>query len=327
MEASTSQIVPMASSSTAAVSTGSFNNNNNDKNINNDVKVKEINKENKWICLPKRVNGSSRTFMVFKLFLCFFFTASFIYEVSFNVICVKHYNSKIRELRDSEIWPPRTRIQVESTNAHFFLFTALMVGGAVLVGIFAILTENLIILGGYSYIHGVVVGFEIMGAWQSYDREIIIRKSLGIAPEPIMIILALLFAHMCRNNERSLSKSPLFKQFMATKAGKGETMSDPNYKLGAELELQNEQNNNNNINEKDKKITLNDEEKGYVNDAFDQKTEEFNKSIDKNNATSTTSSYSSLPEAEKEMAKDIASPVTVTVDDKTRIAVSTSSPS
>lgn len=110
--------------------------------------------------------------------------------------------------------------------------------------------EYLIILAGYCYIHSVVVGFEIIGAWQSNDWSVARNKGIGILAEIPLILLALFFAHMVRESEKRLAQSPLYKKKMAERAGKGETMSDPNYQLpsekktkGKEIDIENGQDN------------------------------------------------------------------------------------
>lgn len=258
--------------------------------------------------------------MVFKLLMIALFVAFFIYEVALSVICLKHYRAKVQDLKDSEVWPPRTRIQIELTNAHFFLFTALMIGGAILLGIFAILTENLIALGVYVYVHALIAGFEIIGAWQSFDEEVIIRKALGVVPEPVMIILVVIYAHLCRTNERKLAKSPLFKQFMAAKAGKGETMSDPNYRLTSdEKDGRGDKNNN----ERQVKITM--EEGGCVNEALDLTLDSECPAKSGDTQANTSNRQEPVEDREKKVMRDnIGSSVTVLMDGKTRISVTAS---
>ena len=310
------------SGNTVTVSTQSHNNHDNNYNSEESKRkfASKLTRSSRWLCLPKQRATSSRAFACFKMFLCIFFIAMFFFEIALNILCIKYYRDRVQDLRDSEIWPPRTRIQVESTNGHFFLFTTLMVGTAILIGILAIFMENLIMLAGYAYVHGIVTGFEIIGAWQSYDQQVVIRKIIGVAPEPIMVILALVFANMCRNNERALAKSPMFKQLMAAKAGKGETMSDPNHRLAGEDENDDDKNNND---KKTKQPTVAIEmEKGHVNNAFDS-TDEVDPRQGVTSSSSSASSYSSLSNEKKLLQEQVtsSSAVTVLVDGKTRISV------
>lgn len=310
------------SSNTVTVSTQSHNNHNSEESKRKFAS--KLTRSSRWLCLPKQRATSSRAFAYFKMFLCIFFIAMFFFEVALNILCIKYYRDRVQDLRDSEIWPPRTRIQVESTNGHFFLFTTLMVGTAIAIGILAIFMENLIMLAGYAYVHGIVTGFEIIGAWQSYDQQVVIRKVIGVAPEPLMVILALIFANMCRNNERALAKSPMFKQLMAAKAGKGETMSDPNHRLANEDDDDTNNNNDNHSNKQQSTVFI-EMEKGHVNNAFDS-TDEVDavKSVSSTSSSSSSSSYSSLSKEKKESLGEqvtSSSSVTVLVDGKTRISV------
>lgn len=141
------------------------------------------------------------------------------------VLFVKHYLDVVQDLRDMNIWPPRTSIQVESAHGHFFLINALILGPITLVALAGVIRENLIILAGYSYAQVVTTGFQIIGAWQSYDLPLAIKTGFIVAPAPFLVMFALVFAHMCRTNERAFVKSMAFKKFIAKKSGKGETMS------------------------------------------------------------------------------------------------------
>ncbi len=146
-----------------------------------------------------------------------------------TVYYLKYYRDRIQDIKVSSVFPSRSEIQVETTHSHFFLFTGLMNGAAIAVGIWGIWMEYLIALAGYCYIHSVVIGFEIIGCWQSYNLDVATQKGVGILTEVPLVILALFFAHMVREAERTLANDPLYKKKMAQRAGKGETMSDPNY--------------------------------------------------------------------------------------------------
>lgn len=226
-------------------------------------KMIEMSTRPRWLCLPKKP-CASRGFMIFKLFLITLFVVLFIYEETLSLSAVIYFRAKVQDLRDSEVWPPRTKIQVESMNGHFFLVSSLLVGVATVLGIFSIMMEDLIMLGFYAWLHFLIVIFEVISAWQSFDEEIIMRKAPTVIPEPVMILLVVYYAHLCRINEQKLAKSPLFKQFMAAKAGKGETMSDPNYQITKDQEATKGGANNN-----ERQVEIIIEEAGRVNEALD----------------------------------------------------------
>ena len=190
----------------------------------------------KWLCLPKQPTAT-KGFLCMKVFLLIVFTIIFWFQVVHTVYFLKLYRNRVDDIKVSSVWPSRSEIQVESTHAHFFLFTGLLNGAAILIGSWGILMEYLIILAGYCYIHSVVVGFEVIGAWQSNDWDVAKRKGVGILAEIPLILLALFFAHMVRESEKRLAHSPLYKKKMAERAGKGETMSDPNYQLPSEKKM------------------------------------------------------------------------------------------
>jgi hypothetical protein len=216
------------------------------------------------------------------------------------VYFLKLYRDKVEDIKVSSVWPSRSEIQVESTHAHFFLFTGLLNGAAILIGCWGILMEYLIILAGYCYIHSVVIGFEIIGAWQSGDLDVAKRKGLGILAEVPLVLLALLYAHMVRESERRLAHSPLYKKKMAERAGKGETMADPNYQLPSE-----------------KKKNSKDLERGYENSATD-----FGEPTITTNPSPSTSGTSSRSMSMASAASNENEVVTVlTTGGKTRIAV------
>ena len=109
-----------------------------------------------------------------------------------------------------------------------------MNGAAIMVGFWAVLMEYLVALAAYVYIHGVIIGFEVIGAWQSNDIGVASRKGAAILPEPFLVILALIFAHMVRVAEKEMANSPLYKKKMAERAGKGETAAHADYELAAD---------------------------------------------------------------------------------------------
>jgi len=181
-----------------------------------------------WLCLPKQ-QTATKTFCAVKIFLQIAFFASLIFQLIITVYYLKYYRNRVQDIKVSSVFPSRSEMQVETTHAHFFLFSGLMNGAAIAVGIWGIWMEYLIILAGYCYIHSVVIGFEMIGCWQSYNLEVAQQKGVGILTEVPLVLLALLFAHMVREAERKLANDPLYKKKMAQRAGKGETMCDPNY--------------------------------------------------------------------------------------------------
>jgi len=185
-------------------------------------------RQRSWLCLPKQ-QTATKTFCAVKIFLQIVFFACFIFQTISTVYYLKYYRDRVQDIKVSSVFPSRSEIQVETTHSHFFLFTGLMNGAAIAIGIWGIWMEYLIILVGYCYIHSVVIGFEVIGCWQSYNLEIAKQKGVGILTEAPLVLLALLFAHMVREAERQLANDPLYKKKMAQRAGKGETMSDPNY--------------------------------------------------------------------------------------------------
>lgn len=186
-----------------------------------------------WLFLPKQVSAS-RGFACMKMFLLSLFLTCFVYEVYLTVLNIKYYRERVQDLRVSSIFPSRSEIQVESTHAHFFLFTGLMNAAAILVGVWGILMEYLIALAAYAYFHGIVIGFEVIGAYMSDDAGVATRKGAAVLPEPILVILALVFAHMIRVAEKEMASSPEYKKKMAQRAGKGETAAHADYVLSAD---------------------------------------------------------------------------------------------
>lgn len=175
-----------------------------------------------WLCLPK-MPTASKGFLCTKLFLLTIFLAVFALEVTWTVITMRVYRQKIVDLKAASRWPSRSEIQVYATHQHFFLFTGLIQSAFILVGFWGVLMEYLVVLAGFAYVLTGVILFEIIGAAQSGDDQVKLFKAIGVAPEPILVILALVFAHMVRVAERKLAESPLYKKQMAEKMSKGET--------------------------------------------------------------------------------------------------------
>lgn len=163
--------------------------------------------------------------MVIKLSLLIIFLATFIFETGWSVYCMKIYRDKVADVKASSLFPSRSEIQVFQTHSHFFLFTGMMAAGAVAVGIWGILMEYLVIIVGYCYIHTVCTLFEVIGAYFSEDDQVAKYKVFGVFPEPFLIMFGLIFAHMVRVGEREMASSPLYKQKLAARAGKGETQA------------------------------------------------------------------------------------------------------
>lgn len=185
------------------------------------------------LCLPKQ-ETATRSYACVKLFLLTVFATCFVYEVILTVVFIKEYRDRVQDLKVSSVFPSRSEIQVESSHAHFFLFTGLMNAAAVMCGFWAVLMEYLIALAAYVYVHGFIIVFEAMGAWRSNDAGVAARKGAALLPEPFLVIFALIFAHMVRVAEKELASSPLYKKKMAERAGKGETMCDPDYQLASD---------------------------------------------------------------------------------------------
>lgn len=185
--------------------------------------------KNKWLCLPKQTTAT-KAYACTKVLLMLIFLMVFVFEVYWTVTCMRVYRQKIVDLKAATRWPSRSEIQVYSTHSHFFLFTGLLSGATVLIGFWGILMEYLVVLAAFSYIQGGIVFFEIIGAMQSNDEDVQLFKAFGIAPEPILVILGLVFAHMIRVCERKLAESPLYKKQMADRMSKGETGTNVNTK-------------------------------------------------------------------------------------------------
>ena len=82
--------------------------------------------------------------------------------------------------------------------------------------------EYLVVLAAFSWMVGVCFFFEVIGAWQSGDEQVQIEKAIQVAPEPLMMIMGLIFAHMIRVCEKKLAESPMYKQRIAALKAKGE---------------------------------------------------------------------------------------------------------
>ena len=82
--------------------------------------------------------------------------------------------------------------------------------------------EYLVVLAAFSWMVGVCFFFELIGAWQSGDEQVQIEKAMQLAPEPLMMVMGLIFAHMIRVCEKKLAESPMYKQRMAALKAKGE---------------------------------------------------------------------------------------------------------
>ena len=116
-------------------------------------------------CFAKK-KQSTFFFSAFKCFLCIICSLAFIYEMTLCTLFVKHYLDVIQDLRDTNIWPARTTIQVESANGHFFLINAIILGPIIVVALAGVIRERLIIRPSFSYAYTVTTGFQLIGAWQ-----------------------------------------------------------------------------------------------------------------------------------------------------------------
>ena len=260
----------------------------------------------KWYQLffPKQPTATW-SFMVIKLSLLALFFGAFIFESGWSIYCMKIYRDKVADVKASSLFPSRSEIQVYSTHSHFFLFTGLMAAGAVLVGFWGILMEYLVIIVGYCYIHTVSTLFEVIGAYFSEDDQVAVYKVYGVFPEPFLILFGLIFAHMVRVGEKEMASSPLYKQKMAARAGKGETMA---YVQTTGIEVSN---NNNSV-------APTPRSRGVVNQGLDLSGEEVAKDVSKRPSPS-SSGNSSRPDSDVEVN------VTVVTDGSTKLQVASDS--
>ncbi|KAI1296763.1 hypothetical protein HDE_05005 [Halotydeus destructor] len=177
--------------------------------------------KNKWLCLPKQKYAST-CYGATKMLLLTFFLMVIIVNIAWTVICMRTYRQKVVDLKATR-WPSRSEIQYYTTHSNFFLFSGIMSASIFTVGLWGILMEYLVVLAAFSYMCGVCFGFEVIGAILSGDSEVQLYKAFGVAPEPLMLVLGLVFAHMIRVCERKLAEDPQYKKKMAEMKSKGET--------------------------------------------------------------------------------------------------------
>lgn len=235
---------------------------------------------------------------------------------------MKIYRNKVADIKASSLFPSRSEIQVYSTHSHFFLFTGLMAAGAVLVGFWGILMEYLVIIVGYCYIHTVSTLFEVIGAYFSEDDQVAVYKVYGVFPEPFLILFGLIFAHMVRVGEKEMASSPLYKQKMAARAGKGETMA---YVQTTGIEVSNNNNNNSMAPTPMSPGVVNQEvvnqevvNRGIVNQGLDLSGEEVAKDVSKRPSPSSSGNSS-------RSHSDVEVNVTVVTDGSTKLQVASDS--
>lgn len=85
---------------------------------------------------------------------------------------IRHYRKKVVDTKAASLWPSRSELQVYTTHSHFFLFTGLLSSSVVAIGFWGILMEYLVVLAAFSWMVGVNMVFETIGAWQSGDAQV-----------------------------------------------------------------------------------------------------------------------------------------------------------
>lgn len=104
------------------------------------------------------------------------------------------------------------QLELCKTHIQFFLFTAVFALCIVLVCFVGLLRENATMLYGYSLCLFIEFLFEVMGAFKSYDQEVLTFKLISASFEPLIVIFTWGFAMMIKNLEQDLVDKQIYEQ-------------------------------------------------------------------------------------------------------------------
>jgi len=165
------------------------------------------------------------TFTGTKLLMILVFVVYTIFVIVWTFFTMKYYRDKISDL---EVKNPfgnfkstaetiqyilsGREIQKLQTHTHFFLFTGLFLLGSSLIAIYGILKELISLLVGFILMQALCVIFEYVGAVKSNDETVMNFKQSSLVLQPMLMVLAAIYAFMIRRMEAKLASEPAYRQ-------------------------------------------------------------------------------------------------------------------
>ena len=103
-------------------------------------------------------------------------------------------------------------IQKLQTHRHFFLFTGLFLLASALIALYGILKELVSLLVGFILMQALSLVFEYVGAVKSNDETVMNFKLSSLVLQPMLMILAAVYAYMIRRQEQRMAGEPAYRQ-------------------------------------------------------------------------------------------------------------------
>lgn len=103
-------------------------------------------------------------------------------------------------------------IQKLQTHRHFFLFTGLFLLGSSLIAVYGVLKELVSLLVGFIIMQALSAVFEYVGAVKSNDETVMNFKYCSLILQPLLMLLAAIYAFMIRRMEQKLAAQPAYRQ-------------------------------------------------------------------------------------------------------------------
>ncbi|KAI1296623.1 hypothetical protein HDE_04864 [Halotydeus destructor] len=156
-------------------------------------------------CLPSSPTAGTM-YLMSKLLLLTLFSAVFCLVVYHDTVNMSHFKGLITSGLS------RSKKQVYQNHVHFFLFTCVWMLVGQVIGLWAIIMEFVPVMVAYTFIIGAGLVFQLLGAWQSHDNDVLYGQLIGAVPFPIMIVLILTFAHYTKKSQSHLASLPLYRR-------------------------------------------------------------------------------------------------------------------
>lgn len=159
--------------------------------------------------LLPRAPTATRTFAVIKILLLLIYITALCAEIGYTYYTILGFKEKVAA---STI---RSQIQIFKTHWQFFLFTGIWLTIIQILVIWAVALEYVPVLVAYSFGTLGAMGFQLIGAFNSLDDDVLWSQIYGTIPEPFLILFALLFSRMVKQQENHLANLPLYRRTMA----------------------------------------------------------------------------------------------------------------
>jgi hypothetical protein len=103
-------------------------------------------------------------------------------------------------------------VQILRTHGHFFLLSGIWSIVVLMIGSWGILSEMVGVIISFVFMSSAGIVFQLMGSFASDDVNVAKLKMLGAVFDPVLIFLALIYAHLLRQNTNTLSSLPVYRK-------------------------------------------------------------------------------------------------------------------